>query len=128
MTITTGKKLDKKLTEIIVVFKNNFPTLWGEGKKLVPNQLIINLSPDNDIMLTINSEFNPHKNLPKPISLRLGTLAPQLIAVSAYENVIRDVVDGNRLNSPSFEEILLQWQIVDKILSLPHLRDNLFCY
>ena len=108
ITVIAAKKMDKKITEINIVFKND--------SKQIPNQLTINLSPDNDIVLTIN--------LPKPVQLRLGSL----VANSSYENVILDVVSSNHLNSPSFDEILAQWQIVDKILSKPRLRDQLFCY
>lgn len=129
ITLTTAKKMNEKITEINIIFKSESLCLWGEDyHRLVPNQLTINLYPDNDIVLTINSTFNPEKKLPKPVELRLGSLDPTSIAITPYENVILDVVNGNRLNSPSFSEILAQWQIVDKILSEPNLRDRLFCY
>jgi glucose-6-phosphate 1-dehydrogenase len=129
LNITNGKKLGQKLTEINIVFHQDVDNLWGEDHtSFTPNQLTINLHPDNDIILTINSTFNPHKALPKPINLRLGPLDPTSVAVSPYENVISDIVDNNRLNSPSFEEILVQWRIVDKILAIPDLRSTLFCY
>jgi glucose-6-phosphate 1-dehydrogenase len=124
--ISTGKKLDQTLSEINVIFKPLNDCLWGEDcQNLIPNQLTITLKPKNDIVLTLNSSFSPHKIMPQPITLNLGSLD---ISSSAYENVILDVIDNIKYNTPSFAEILVQWQIIDKILNLPHLRDKLFCY
>jgi len=124
--VSTGKKLNQTLTEINIIFKPLKDCLWGEDcQNLIPNQLTISLKPKNDIVLTLNSSFNPHKIIPQPITLSLGSLD---ITSSAYENVILDVIDNVKYNTPSFEEILVQWQIVDHILNLPHLRDHLFYY
>jgi len=126
INIVTGKKLDQKITEINVVFNQFSDCLWGQDcHRLIPNQLTIALQPKNDIILTINSSFNPHQVLPQPISLSLGSLD---ISSSAYENVVLDIVNNVKLNTPSFAEILVQWQIVDRILSLPQLYDSLFYY
>ena len=126
LNLVTAKKLDRTITEINIVFNPLSDCLWAEDcHLLVPNQLTITLKPKNDIILTINSSFNPHQTLPRPVTLSLGSLD---VSSSAYENVILDVVANIKLNTPSFAEILLQWQIVDHILNLPHLRDHLFCY
>lgn len=126
INIVTAKKLKQKHTEINIVFKPQKDYLWGSDcHSLVPSQLTIMLQPRNDIVLTINSSFNPHKTLPQPVTLSLDSLK---VSSSAYENIILDVIDNIKLNTPSFAEILLQWQIVDKILKLPHLRDHLFYY
>ena len=125
ITVTSGKKMGQKLTEINIIFKTRQTCLWGvDSKKFVPNQLSINLSPDNDIALTLNSSFDPETTLPKPVKLKLGSLASS----QPYDKVILDAVNGNRLNSPSFEEILAQWKIVDTILASEELREELFCY
>ncbi|MCX6726359.1 MAG: hypothetical protein NTY75_00890 [Candidatus Shapirobacteria bacterium] len=126
INIITAKKLDQNITEINIVFNPLDKSIWGDDRRLlVPNQLTITLKPKNDIVLTINSSFNPHKVLPQPLTLSLGSLD---ISSSAYENVILDVLDNVKLNTPSFAEILLQWQIVDQILNLPRLRQHLFYY
>lgn len=126
INLVTAKKLDQNITEINVVFNPLDNSLWGNDRRsLVPNQLTITLKPKNDIVLTINSSFNPHKVLPQPLTLSLGSLD---VSSCAYENVILDVLDNVKLNTPSFAEILLQWQIVDKILNLPRLRQHLFYY
>lgn len=125
LTIVSGKKMTKKLTEINIVFKNRETCLWGiDSKKFTPNQLTIRLAPNKNIYLTMNSSFEPDKSNPKPVKLRLGSLAKS----DPYDKVILDVIDENRLNMPSFDEILAQWKIVDAILAEKKLRKNLFCY
>ena len=124
ITITTGKKMSDKLTEINLVFRPSFTYLWPD--QLPPNQLTINLSPANDIFLSVNSSFQPHKQVPLPVKLNLGSLTSS--PSTSYENVILDILEGVKINSPSFSEVSAQWQIVDQILSLPNLRHNLFRY
>jgi len=129
LTITTGKKKGQQLTQIEIIFRKQSQCLWGkECHRLSPNRLIINLSPDNDIKLIINSEFNPHRYLPSPTTLKLGSIDPDQISTSPYQNVISDICEGNRLNSPSFEEILMQWRIIDRITKSPNFGKKLDIY
>ena len=124
ITITTGKKMPEKLTEVSLTFRPSFTYLWTD--QLSPNQLTINLSPINDIFLTVNSSFQPHKQIPLPVKLNLGSLTSS--PSTPYENVILDILEGVKINSPSFSEVSAQWQIVDQILTLPNLRYDLFRY
>jgi glucose-6-phosphate 1-dehydrogenase len=129
LTITTGKKMTQKLTQIEIIFRPKVDCLWGEDcATLAKNKLIINLFPDNNIKFIINSEFNIHKKLPTPSILMVGAVDPSMIAVNAYENVIVDIVDGNQLNTPSFDEIIRQWQIIDAISSHPDFGKNIEIY
>ena len=129
ITITTGKKLAQKLTEIRLIFKNNLDCLWGEQCRLLPhNQLIINLYPKNEIRLTLNATFDPGKLFPAQTDLLIGYSDETQITHTAYENVIADIAANNRLNSPSYQEILAQWQVVDSIRSNASFGDNLDIY
>jgi glucose-6-phosphate 1-dehydrogenase len=127
ITITTGKKLGQKLTEMNIIFRPNpAPHLWSGQKQLLPNALSINLTPDSDIFLSLNSSFQPHSRLPKPKKLHLGHLSVD--PSSAYQNIILDVISGVKINTPSFAEIMAQWRLTDEILSLPRLKESLFIY
>ena len=129
ITITTGKKLAQQLTEIRLIFKNNLDCLWGEQCRLLPhNQLIINLYPKNEIRLTLNATFDPGKLFPAQTDLLIGYSDETQITHTAYENVIADIAANNRLNSPSYQEILAQWQVVDSIRSNASFGDNLDIY
>lgn len=127
ITITTGKKLGQKLTELNITFKQNpTPHLWTDKRQLSPNTLTVNLSPDSDIYLSLNSSFQPHQERPKSKKLHIGHLS--LHPSSAYQNVILDIMNGVKINTPSFAEVLAQWQLTDQILSLPNLRKKMFVY
>lgn len=121
MNFTFGKKLGKRITEINIVFKQ-------ENRSLTPNQLTICLQPKNDIQLTLNSSFNIDKDLPRAVNLNLGTLDASIDSTLAYENILGDLMKNNKINTPSFEEILLQWQITDKVRKIPGLFDKLYTY
>jgi len=127
ITITTGKKLSQKLTEINIIFKpNSEPNLWKDRRSLAPNTLTVNLTPDSDIYLSLNSSFQPHAERPKPKKLHIGHLS--LHPSSAYQNVILDIISGVKINTPSFAEVLSQWRLTDRILSTPKVRSQMFIY
>jgi len=126
ITMVTGKKMAERLSEIKVVFKPMIKHLWGQNVELTANFLVINFAPDNDISLTVNSSFQPHKQTPNPIKLHLGGAVAN--PTTSYENVILDILDNVKINSPSFSEITAQWKIVDEILAIPRLKDKLLYY
>lgn len=127
--IITGKKLDQKTTQIIVYFKKELDCLWGERCALLPqNKLTINIFPQNEISLTLNSEFNPSKNLPSAVNLRLGYSDEEQQFHTAYENIIVDIAGDIHINSPSYQEILWQWKIIDSIRNHPEFGKKISVY
>ncbi|MCL4384604.1 hypothetical protein M1116_04065 [Patescibacteria group bacterium] len=127
--VVTGKKLEQKSTEIKVIFQNNLRCLWGElCPLLTPNQLIINIYPHNEIRLVLNSEFNPSRVLPQAVDFRLGYSDEKQLMHTAYENVITDIANRDRINSPTYPEILAQWQLIDTIRQHPEFSRHLFAY
>ncbi len=124
--IITGKKLSQKRTEIQVTFRQNLDCLWGDKCVLLPpNRLTINIFPSNEIRLTINSEFNPAQNLPTAVDLRLGYTDENQVIRTAYENVIADIAADIRINTPSYQEIIAQWQLIDPIVHHPNFAAKL---
>lgn len=123
LNITAGKKMSHQLTQIEVVFNRTVNCLWGKDCPNLPlNKLTINLSPQNEIRLSVNSGFNPHLTLPQPVDLFLGFPDESSHLRPAYENVILDIIQNVRVNSPTFAEILSQWRIIDPIVAtLPSL-------
>jgi glucose-6-phosphate 1-dehydrogenase len=113
--VTTGKKLEEKLTSIKIYFKTFESCLWEEKCDLVTqNVLTANIYPDNNILLTINTEFKPNLELPKSKSLELGFPKDNLLDL-AYSNALKDIYNQEKSYTPSFEEILYSWEIVDRI-------------
>lgn len=113
--LKTGKRLAKKQTQIVVYFKGYEKCLWHEKCDLLTgNKLVVNLFPRGDIQLQVNTEFNPEKNLPKPKNLTFDFSKNEEIKMP-YANALKDIYSQDRLYTPSFKEILLSWQFIDKM-------------
>ncbi len=116
--IITGKKMGAKKTYIKISFKKEKFCIWGDQCALLSaNQLVISIYPEDEVQLTLNSGFDPHQVLPKAQTLKLSALTIGQTH-EAYENVLSSIVAGDRLYTPTTEEILAQWKIVDEILAI----------
>lgn len=115
--ITTGKKLSEKRTSITVTFRPELKCIWGEKcSELERNKLVINIYPDNEIRFGVNSEFNPGKNFPTPLDLVFSFSDNVEIMKSPYENALLDIHNQEKMYTPSFEEILSSWKIIDRLI------------
>lgn len=115
ISMITGKKQDEKRTEIHIFFKGNKDCLWeGNCKQLTSNMLTINLYPENNIVLKINSEFNPSQNLPKSTDLTFS-LNEEDQSLLPYANTLIDIYNKDKTYTPSYEEILLSWKFIDAL-------------
>jgi glucose-6-phosphate 1-dehydrogenase len=127
--LTTGKKLDEKRTEIKIYFTTFDDCLWqGKCETVTENILTINIFPENNIKLSVNTEFKPDLQLPKTKELRFDFSKDELLDL-AYSNALRDIYNKEKSYTPSFNEILLSWSIVDEIENwLDKRRDNILEY
>lgn len=115
ITITTGKKLEKKSTSVKIYFKTLNNCLWENRCDIVTrNILTINIYPENSIKLSINTEFNPNSNLPKTKDLKLDFPKENLLNL-AYSNALKDIYNREKSYTPSFKEILYSWKLIDEI-------------
>jgi glucose-6-phosphate 1-dehydrogenase len=113
--ITTGKKLERKHTSIKIYFQPFENCLWEDKCELVTqNILMINIYPENNILLSINTEFKPNTELPKTKNLELGFPKDSLLNL-AYSNALKDIYNREKSYTPSFNEILYSWKLIDNI-------------
>ncbi|KUK76201.1 MAG: Glucose-6-phosphate 1-dehydrogenase, partial [candidate division WS6 bacterium 34_10] len=113
--LTTGKKLDEKRTEVKIYFTTFDNCLWqGKCETVTENILTINIFPENNIKLSVNTEFKPDIQLPKTKELRFDFSKDELLNL-AYSNALKDIYNKEKSYTPSFNEILLTWSIVDDI-------------
>jgi glucose-6-phosphate 1-dehydrogenase len=126
INITTGKKLDKKLTSIKIYFEPFENCLWEDRCDTVTqNILTINIYPENNIKLSVNTEFKPNLELPKTQSLEFDFPKDNLLNL-AYSNALKDIYNEEKSYTPSFDEILYSWKLIDEIENwLEDKRDKL---
>ena len=129
ISITTGKKLDSKETSIKIYFKPFNNCLWGKKCDLVTrNILTVNIFPQNNITLSINTEFKPNLELPKTKELEFD-LSKDKDLTPPYSNALQDIYNKDKSYIPSFDEILQSWRFVDLVEDwLVDKRDKILKY
>lgn len=107
--IRTGKRLAEKSTRIVIEFKNLFTT----EKKMSPNLLIIEISPNENVSLQLNSR-NPVNGKIEPVKISFQTESSSI--PEAYERLIYDAFRGDSTFFAHWKEVELSWEFVQPIL------------
>ena len=109
--IRTGKRMSKKSTRIVIEFKNSLKT--GKINKITPNLLIIEINPNENVSLQINSR-NPITRKVEPIKISFST--EQADIPEAYERLIYDAMRADSTFFAHWKEVELSWEWVQPIL------------
>ena len=112
--LRTGKKLLKKYGQLIVHFKPLSSSPFPE-QTLAENQLIIDVYPEQDIKLRLNTR-NPTTGLLAPINLLFSPkshFGPN--TSDEYATLLGDVLRGEHLLFTRFDEVQAAWKIVEQI-------------
>ena len=109
--LTTGKKLDKKLTEVRIQFKKT--------SNSAANTLCLRIQPNESIELDLwVKKPGYERELQKlPLNFVYDQHFDRL--PDAYEQVLIDAMRSNRSLFASSDEVLRSWAIVDPILKNP---------
>ncbi|MBL8268132.1 glucose-6-phosphate dehydrogenase [Steroidobacter sp.] len=115
--LRTGKRLQEKLSEIVVTFEDVPLSIYERpDTPQALNRLVIQLQPDESISLTVLAKFPGEVMRLKPVELSLDFSetfkAPRL---DAYERLLTDVVKGNLTLFMRRDELDAAWQWVDPI-------------
>ncbi|MEK5335090.1 glucose-6-phosphate dehydrogenase [Bacillus sp. FSL M8-0166] len=115
--IRTGKRLEKKSTQIVVQFKDIPMNLYyGNGNAMHPNLLVIHIQPDEGITLHLNARKLDGGTYAKPIKLDYQTNYNDIMNTpEAYEKLIHDCLLGDATNFAHWDEVALSWNFVDPI-------------
>lgn len=117
ITITSGKKMKHKSTDITVVFRRREHSMWSaSGCSLESNVIRINVQPHNDIRLLLNSEFDLEKKCAFPTELRFGFQDNKFLLKEPYENALRDLFNKDQSIFINADEIVSSWRFIDKVL------------
>lgn len=118
-TIATGKKMPKKTTDITVIWKKPAHTLWeASGCALAENRITINIQPQNEIRLRLNSEFSTEKKCAYPADLRFAFSDNATIFKEPYDNALHDFFAKDQGTFLNAEEILLSWKFIDGVRAI----------
>ena len=119
--LRTGKRLNKKHSEIVIYFKQNHHNIFtGNKSQRCPNKLIIQLQPDSGISLHLNSKV---QGLDAGIPLQDGFLNLDLddhskpMKHDAYSRLFFDVFRNDQTLFVSADEVEAAWIWVDNIFA-----------
>jgi len=117
--LTSGKRLAKKLTEVVIQFKEVPHSMFRQtlGEQITPNQLILGIHPDEKISLTfqtknpgakvclrsVTMDFNYHQDYTGPV-------------LDAYEKVLLDCISGDHMLFWRQDGVELCWSFLTPIL------------
>jgi glucose-6-phosphate 1-dehydrogenase len=117
--LRSGKRTTRRATEIIVEFKPAPHTPWvhaGAGGDAVhPNLLVVNVSPDEGIIIQVEGKQPGQAMRLQSIALDYCRVAERgtLESPSAYENLLLDSLRGDPTFFARADEVEAAWAIVD---------------
>jgi glucose-6-phosphate 1-dehydrogenase len=117
--VRTGKRLAKRVTEVVVQFKSAPHLPFGEAAQdgLEPNALVLRIQPDEGITLRIGAKVPGPSlevrsvNMDFSYGTSFGDDLPD-----AYERLLLDVMLGDPTLFPRWDEVEQAWQVVQPVL------------
>ena len=117
--LRTGKRLGKRVTEIIVQFKA-VPHSIFPGAKMKPNRLVIGIQPEENISFTLMAKvpgLDQDGMVLRPVPLNIAM--PDAFSGKhkriAYERLLLDLIEGDQTLFVRRDEVEAQWQWIDAI-------------
>lgn len=119
--LRTGKKLDKRDSEVVVSFKSTSEGLAG-------NNLIIKIQPDEGVKLNFNiKKPGTEKNIIEEVGMdfcQSCILENRINTPEAYERLIKACMDSDRSLFSGWEQIEISWNFINRILELYKKNSN----
>lgn len=116
--VQTGKNMPKNQTLISICFKHPPKQFFRESqvKKMDPNWLVFGIQPEESIRIEMTAkkpglEINTHQ-----ISLDAFMHEPGALRSDAYEDLLLDVIKGDRSLFLRYDEVKAAWKVVDPVL------------
>ena len=122
--LRTGKRLPKKVSEVVIYFKRQPHNLFKDSfAKLPPNKLVIRLQPDEGVEITVMNKVpgltgNGAMDLQKSkLNLSFSDAFNHERIADAYEKLLLEVMLGNQALFVRRDEVEHSWTWVDSILA-----------
>ncbi|MBK7648269.1 MAG: glucose-6-phosphate dehydrogenase [Betaproteobacteria bacterium] len=116
--LRTGKRLKERRSMIAVRFREPPMQLFqGTGASAVhPNWLLIGIQPDDAVQMEISAKVPGQETLTRQISMDASVGNPGERKADAYEELLMDVIQGDRSLFLRYDEVKAAWNIVDPFL------------
>lgn len=113
--IRTGKRMNVKSTRIVIEFKDTLKELYeNKNETMIPNLLIIEINPNENITLQLNNKNPLHDGKIEPVKINFS--AEKKGVPEAYERLIFDAFRGDSTFFAHWKEVEMSWEWVQPIL------------
>lgn len=113
--IRTGKRLDQKVTEVVIQFKGVPQNLYfNKNNDLAPNLLVIKINPDEGLSFQMNAKKPGGDTEVVPIAMEFCNNCEEE-SPEAYESLLHDALEGDRTFFTHWDEVSLAWKFIDPI-------------
>ncbi len=117
--IRTGKRLPKRVTEVVIQFKGAPHTLFDQNNLFAmdSNLLVLRIQPDEGISLKFNSKVPNQATQMRPVNMdfsygsSFGVDSPD-----AYERLLLDSLLGDSSLFLRADELEASWRVIDPII------------
>lgn len=116
--LRTGKRLKERRSMVAVRFREPPMQLFqGTGAATVhPNWLLIGIQPDDVVRLEISAKVPGVETRTRQISMDASVGNPGERKADAYEDLLLDVIEGNRSLFLRYDEVKAAWSVVDPVM------------
>ncbi|OCC25345.1 glucose-6-phosphate dehydrogenase [Croceicoccus estronivorus] len=119
--LRTGKRLQKRVTEILVQFRPVPHSIFGEkGARTTPNSLLIGIQPEENITLKLMAKVPGLDRggialRPVPLDIAMPDAFTGTQRRIAYERLLLDLIEGDQTLFVRRDEVEAQWAWIDGI-------------
>lgn len=116
--IQTGKNMPKNKTMVSICFKHSPKQFFRESqvKKMHPNWIIFGIQPDESIKVEMMAKQPGLEMNTQQISLDAAMHPAGIDSNDAYEELLLDVIKGDRSLFLRYDEVKAAWKVVDPVI------------
>jgi len=120
--LRTGKRLPRRVTEILVRFRTVPHSIFGNGTRSKPNSLLIGIQPEENITLSLMAKVpgldrDGIRLRQVPLAIAMPDAFTGTHRRIAYERLLLDLIEGDQTLFVRRDEVEAQWQWIDHIRS-----------
>jgi glucose-6-phosphate 1-dehydrogenase len=118
--VQTGKNMPKNQTLISICFKQPPKQFFRESqvKKMEPNWLVFGIQPNEAIRIEMTAKQPGLEINTRQISLDASMRQKGELANDAYEDLLLDVIRGDRSLFLRYDEVKAAWKVVEPVLQI----------
>lgn len=115
--LRTGKGLAERRSMVSVCFKPTPISLFqGQGASALPNWLMISIQPEDVVRMEITVKVPGFEMRTRQITMDASVTNSHERKAEAYEELLLDVIKGDRTLFLRYDEVTAAWRIVDPVM------------